>query len=169
MKPFVKLIESTFGGSKLLLVALTFLFSIASCQVKKKQPEVKAEKNTVQPKVDIKVNRRYDDKGNLIGFDSTYSSYYSTHKGDTVLMDSLFKKFDFSFNRKYPSILDEHFGKLFFEDSLLYHDFFHEDFFRKRYELNDPFVRKEMLRMDSIKNEFFKRHSKEKPSKNKKK
>jgi hypothetical protein len=156
------------SGGNLLVIALTLLFSIASCQVKKKQPETKAEKKTVQPKVDIKVNRQYDDKGNLIGFDSTYSSYYSTYRGDTALMDSLFKKFDFSFNRKHPSILDEHFGKLFFEDSLFYHDFFHDDFFRKRYELNDPFMRREMMKMDSIKNEFFKRHSTEKPLKGKK-
>src|SRR5688572_1129317 len=29
-----------------------------------------------KPKVNIKVNKHYDDKGNLIGFDSTYSSFY---------------------------------------------------------------------------------------------
>jgi hypothetical protein len=43
----------------------------------------------IKPKVAIKVNRRFDEKGNLIGFDSTYTSYYSNISGDTAQMDSL--------------------------------------------------------------------------------
>src|SRR4051812_40839009 len=41
-----------------------------------------------KPKVGIKVNRRYDEKGYMVGFDSTYTSYYSNISGDTAQMDS---------------------------------------------------------------------------------
>jgi hypothetical protein len=40
-----------------------------------------------------------------------------------------------------------------------YPDFFHGDFFMKRYELNDDYLKGMMHRMDSIKNRFFSEHS----------
>lgn len=113
-----------------------------------------------KPKVNIQVNRRYDDKGNLIGFDSTYSSFYSNVKGDTAEMDSLMNTFDRYFNLNHSSFFDRQFNRLFFSDSLRYPDFFHKDFFMKRYELNDQYLRDMTQRMDSIKNRFFQEHSK---------
>ncbi len=114
-----------------------------------------------QPKVSVKVNRHYDDKGNVIGFDSTYTSYYSNIEGDTSRMDSLMKSFDSYFDRKHSNIFRDEFHSLFFNDSTRYPDFFHNDFFLKRYELNDHYFRDMMNRMDSIKNGFymkFKKH-----------
>lgn len=113
-----------------------------------------------KPKVNIQVNRRYDGKGNLIGFDSTYSSFYSNRKGDTAEMDSLMHSFDRYFQRSHSSFLDRQFNPLFFNDSLRYPDFFHNDFFMKRYELNDQYLKETMKSMDSIKNRFFQEHSK---------
>jgi hypothetical protein len=119
-----------------------------------------------KPKVSIKVNRRYDDKGNLVGFDSTYSSYYSNVRGDTIKMDSLIHGFDSYFNHNRSFLFDDHFNNLFFNDSTRYPDFFHNDFFLKRYELNDAYMRDMMERMDSMKNRFFYEQSeKEKKSK----
>lgn len=112
-----------------------------------------------KPKVSVKVNRRYDEKGNVIGFDSTYSSYYSNVKGDTATMDSLMHRFDRYFNFNHSSLWDRQFNTLFFNDSARYPDFFHDDFFMKRYELNDQYFRGMMNRMDSIKNHFFKEES----------
>ena len=120
-----------------------------------------AQDSLYKPKVDIKVNRHYDDDGNLIGFDSVYSSYYSTIQGDTLKMDSLMHSFDSFFNRRYPSFFDDQFNTFFFRDSLRYPDFFHEDFFLKRYELNDDYFREMMQRMDSIKNRFYREQSME--------
>jgi hypothetical protein len=112
-----------------------------------------------EPKVNIKVNRHYDEKGNLIGFDSTYSKFYSNVKGDTAAMDSLMNNFDRYFNRNHSSLFDRHFNTLFFNDSARYPDFFHDDFFMKRYELNDKYLRRMMQDMDSIKNDFFRDRS----------
>jgi len=114
---------------------------------------------TYKPKVDIKVNRRFDGKGNLIGFDSTYSSYYSNVMGDTSMMDSLMGGFDMFFKNQHSSFLNNGFRPLFFNDSSRYPDFFHNDFFLRRYELNDPYMRDMMKRMDSIKNDYYKKES----------
>ena len=155
-------------------VAIAFLIC-SSCQENSKAQnaaEQKANKAPTatdsldKPKVSIKVNRRYDEKGKLIGFDSTYSSYYSNIKGDTSRMDSLMQGFDSYFNRNRSSFFDNRFNNLFFNDSMRYPDFFHNDFFLRRYELNDAYMRGMMERMDSMKNQFFYEHSqKEKKSK----
>lgn len=108
-----------------------------------------------KPKVNIKVNRHFDDKGNLVGFDSTYSSFYSNVKGDTTKMDSLMNSFDKYFYRDHASFWNQHFNNMFFTDSLRYPDFFHRDFFMKRYELNDAYMKDMMRSMDSLKNKFF--------------
>lgn len=114
-----------------------------------------------KPSVNITVNKRYDDEGNLIGMDSTYSSYYSNIEGDTARMDSLFFNFDRLLNSHRPSMFDDNFNDLFFNDSLRYHDFFHDDFFMKRYELNDAYLRDMMRRMDSLKNQFYEEESRQ--------
>jgi hypothetical protein len=125
----------------------------------KEKPVAKAD-SIRKPRVDIKVNRRYDEKGNVIAFDSTYSTYYSNVRGDTLKMDSLFKGFDRYFNNGHSSIFNNQFNDLFFRDSLWYPDFFHRDFFMKRYELNDSYMRDMMQRMDSVKNRFYREHQK---------
>ncbi len=49
--------------------------------------------NKIEPKTNIKVNKEYDENGNLIRYDSTYSYYYSNIEGDSLLRDSVFNKF----------------------------------------------------------------------------
>jgi hypothetical protein len=149
----------------LLLVLLLFL---SSCHEKthEKNPEGKnrisstAKDSLNNPKVNIKVNKRYDDKGNVIGFDSTYTSFYSNIQGDTARMDSLMDSFDRYFRRDHSLFFDNQFNSLFFRDSTRYPDFFHDDFFMQRYELNDHYLKEMMSRMDSIKNHFYFERSK---------
>jgi hypothetical protein len=112
-----------------------------------------------KPKINIQVNRRYDEKGTMIGFDSTYSTFYSNVEGDTFKMDSLMHSFDSYFNRHHSSFFNRQLDPLFFDDSLRYPDFFHDDFFMRRYESNDEYMKGMMERMDSIKNRFFYEHS----------
>lgn len=152
-------------------VAVGIFITMASCHEKtngqnsadrKKNPTSIVQDSLNKPKVNIKVNRRFDDKGNMIGFDSTYSSFYSNMKGDTIKMDSMMHSFDSYFNRNHSSFFNKQFDPLFFNDSLRYPDFFNRDFFLKRYELNDEYLRGMMNRMDSIKNRFYQEHNKNK-------
>jgi hypothetical protein len=151
-------------GFKLCLLIAGILLTLSSCQEKtneqnstdqKKSHSAVTQDSLHKPQINIKVDKHYDNKGNLTGFDSTYTSFYSNVKGDTVKMDSLMNSFDLYFNRNHSSFFDKQFNTLFFNDSLRYPDFFHRDFFLRRYELNDPYLRGMMHRMDSIKNRFY--------------
>ncbi|MBT1697221.1 hypothetical protein KK083_10065 [Fulvivirgaceae bacterium PWU4] len=164
IKKIISSISNLAKWRSLLVLLATTSLMISSCHEKtngqdnrnlqKDQASV-AQDSLNKPKVNIKVNRRYDDKGNLIGFDSTYSSFYSNVKGDTSKMDSLMGRFDRYFNSNHSSLFDRQFNSLFFTDSLRYPDFFHHDFFMKRYEMNDDYLKGMMHRMDSIKNRFY--------------
>ena len=152
-------------------IILTGVFITSCNEIGKGQDLTSPEDNLTaaadtlnKPRVNITVNKRYDDEGNLIGMDSTYSSYYSNMEGDTARMDSLFYNFDRLFNSHRPSMFDDNFNDLFFNDSLRYHDFFYDDFFMKRYELNDAYFREMMRRMDSLKNQFYKEESRKRGS-----
>lgn len=150
----------TTGSFGIAMVVLVILLS--SCHEKTNGQSAELKKyqtdSLPKPKVDIKVNRRYDEKGNMIGFDSTYTSYYSNVGGDTAQMDSLMGSFDRYFRQDHSSFFRNQFDPLFFNDSTRYPDFFHDDFFMRRYELNDSYMRGMMQRMDSIKNNFYKEH-----------
>jgi hypothetical protein len=147
------------------LIILSILFS--SCNEKSngqdraelKQEKLQPQDSASKPKVNIKVNKHYDDKGNVIGFDSTYTSFYSNVQGDTARMDSLMRSFDQYFKRNHFSLFNDELNRMFFNDSLRYPDFFHKDFFMKRYKLNDHYFRDMMERMDSIKNRFYQQRS----------
>ena len=107
------------------------------------------------PQVEVKVNKQYDEHGNLIAFDSTYSSVWRHGWSDTTRMDSLFNAFRSPFGSSYPFLSDPFFNNMFFNDSLLYGDFFHDDFFTKRMELNRRHMDQLMHEMDSVKNRYF--------------
>jgi hypothetical protein len=115
------------------------------------------------PKTEVRVNKEYDANGNLIAYDSTYSSFYSSHNTDPARMDSLFRDFEPRFHRQFPFMKDPGFNDLFFRDTLLYPDFFHDDFFRKRMEMNDRWMKRMMAEMDSMKNAYFRDHAHQPP------
>ena len=143
---------------KKITIILLSIFTLISCtaqekkELEKKQTEISKEKN--KPKIDYKVNKEYDENGNLIRLDSTYTYYYSNIDKDALMKDSIFKKFNEHFNRKNPfdnSIVEE-----FFEDAdFTEEDFFKEDFFRGNLKRNQEMMNKMMQRMDSLKNKFF--------------
>lgn len=159
----LKAFRNIFSNFNLWVVILVIPVLLSSChertngqnpQAKKKSAAI-AKDSLNEPNVNIKVNKHYDDKGKVIGFDSTYTSFYSNVQGDTARMDSLMTSFDRYFNRDHSLFFRNQFNSLFFNDSLRYPDFFHNDFFMKRYELNDQYLRNIMNRMDSIKNRFY--------------
>ncbi len=75
----------------------------------------KPEQKSNLPKEDIKVNREYDEKGNLIKFDSIYSYSWS---GDTTLMKSFAPK-------DFPDMFGDSFN--FFNDSAFLGDSFFDN------------------------------------------
>jgi hypothetical protein len=154
---------------KLIVVAcLIFLFVSSGCTAQEKKKTELENSNKNQPKTNIVVNKEYDKNGNLIKYDSTYSSIYSNIHGDSTLADTSFLSFQKDFMENFPDMQKPFIDNMFFNDSLLNYDFYKKDFFTKRFQFNRERFDKLFEKMDSLKNDFYKNNIKsEKKSKNK--
>ncbi|MDD3773008.1 MAG: hypothetical protein PHC38_10205 [Weeksellaceae bacterium] len=118
-----------------MLVLLAALLSI-SCNGQKndsKKTGIKEseEKIIEQPKGTWKVDKKFDDKGNLISYDSIYS-WSSNGKLDnlsTLDRDSLLQSFKSRFFTNFSDFENQGFDDVFSKDSLFSKHFFNEDFF----------------------------------------
>lgn len=149
------------------LILLLLIITTSNAQNKKsdKPKEYRLEKQSAKnPNVNIAVNKKYDSKGNLIQFDSTYTYFRSPLGKDSakVALDSVFNKFKLFYRENFPGIVDESFSTLFLRDSLFKYDFLNDDFFRKRVELNTQIMNEMFREMDSLKNNFLKEPPKKK-------
>jgi hypothetical protein len=151
---------------KIMLVSLLFVvFSACNGQTQNGRSEPAEPKKVTplkadsldQPRIDVKVNRQYDDKGNIVKFDSTYSYVYSSPKGPMRSgNDSVFSSFRSFFEKRYPNLMDRRTNSIFFNDSLFKYDFFNDDYFQKRFELNNKMFEDLYQQMDSIKRGYMK-------------
>jgi len=137
------------------ILALAISIILNSCNGQKKTEKTELLNDTITPKTNIIVNKEYDDKGNLIRYDSTYSSYYSNIETNKLLGDSVLNNFKNYFNQSYGFSNQPYFNNFFFEDSLLKYDFYKRDFFSNRFENNMEHMDKLFMEMDSLKNSFF--------------
>ena len=136
-------------------IAIALSIALISCNGqtnKEKSASVHPEAN---PQTSIKVDKKYDSKGNLIKYDSTYSYYYSNVEDNKNLKDSIFSNFKNHFNEKYFFSDDHYFSDFFFQDSLLKYDFYRKDFFINRFRNNMRMMDSLFWGMDSLKNTFF--------------
>ncbi len=136
-----------------VLFFMSLIFTGCNGQ-KNKNTEDKTDKN--QPETNIIVNKEYDEDGNIIKYDSTYSYYYSNIENNQFVGDSLFNSFRKQFNKRYSFSDDPFFNNIFFQDSLLNFDFYKKDFFKDRFTKNWQHMNELFQEMDSVKNDFFK-------------
>ena len=130
------------------LVLTGLLLALTSCQgQEKKESEMVKEgdhKEMAQPKGSWKVDREFDENGNLIRYDSIYT--WSSDSLDDLSgldRDSLLSNFESKFYSHFSR-----FGDLFEPDSLFSKRFFNEDFFKSDFgedfmELDN--IRKRMM------------------------
>ncbi len=142
---------------KTLLIALISL-SISGCQAhdQKDKKEI-ALADTVQnkPHVNWKVNKQFDEQGNLIRYDSTYTWSYTGATGiNTVNAGSVMNAFKKQFDTQFPSLFRESFGNPIWNDSLFYRDFTGPHYFMHKWENNYFDMQKMMDKMDSFRNSF---------------
>ena len=107
------------------------------------------------PNEDIKVNKEYDEDGNLTRYDSTYTYYYSNIDKNIAAKDSIYENFRKMFEMSYPFSNKSYFNDLFFQDTLLKYDFYKDNFFLERFRQNSMHLDRMFLEMDSLKNKFF--------------
>jgi hypothetical protein len=117
----------------------TLVIGLQSCkgQTSKIIEPTQAGKNSVsqnskcKPNVNIKVDKEYDSKGNLIRFDSTYTYVYKA--GTEAINDSLFPLNNF-FGVTADAFTTK--SNFFSNDSLLKKLFFEDEFFKRQSDLN---------------------------------
>lgn len=136
-------------------LAIALLITLSSCNGQSKKVENITMIDSVAPQTNIVVNKEYDQDGNLIRYDSTYSYYYSNIEGDTILGDSILSNFKSHFNEKYFFSDQPYFKDFFFDDSLMWYDFYKKDFFYNRFRNNMERMNSLFREMDSIKNKYF--------------
>lgn len=131
------------------MILLLPLISI-DCNAQKERSTLKINDHAnAEPKVSYKVNRKYDNKGNLVQYDSVYSWSYSSKAG-TVNADSIFH----SFNKQFSG----NFGHCIWPDSSLFNDLSGKDFFMHNWQSGISHMQKMMQRMDSVNSLFFDRN-----------
>jgi hypothetical protein len=146
---------------KIMLVAVLLSFSLISCNAQEKSRKTEQKKDSIQPEVNIRVNKEYDEHGNLIRIDSTYTSFYSNIKSDSILEKQIFEKFRGNFDLNFNSI-DSLFMKDFYiEDPFKEFDFYTDDFFENHFMLRQKRIENIFKEMDSLKNSFYKRKQQE--------
>jgi len=118
------------------LLFLVGLLSI-SCngqnkETKNGEPEKKEAHLNSRPKGSWKVDREFDESGNLIRYDSIYSWSSNNHFKNLLPSerDSLMRSFQSRFFTNFSRFKDQGFEDVFAEDSLFSRHFFNEDFFR---------------------------------------
>jgi hypothetical protein len=137
---------------RLIIFAMMLSLSLSSCNGQKK--DLQKDTGGIEPKTNVKVNKEYDENGNLIRYDSTYTYVYS-NIDDTAVRDSILSDFRQHFSQVYRFSDKDFFDDLFFEDSLMQYDFYKKDFFMNRFKNNMPMMEDLFNEMDSIKNSFY--------------
>lgn len=140
---------------KIIAFTMLLAFSLTACNGQNQTEKVSENLDTIKPKINTKVYKKYDEDGNLISVDSTYSYFYSNIENDSLLEQKFFKDFKFGFDDNFNR-LDSIMSSNFFNDDLFkMHDFYTDDFFRNRFKMNDSSVEEIFKRMDSLKNSYY--------------
>lgn len=93
------------------------------------------QQDSINPNIDIRVNKEYDENGNIISYDSVYSYSYSSADDAFLSLFNDSMLLDFSFFPDNPDFFFhhpmEHFKSVdsMYFDSIFFHDFFGDGFF----------------------------------------
>lgn len=141
---------------KYILLLMTVFLSI-SCSGQKnetKESETKeSEESTVKvPKGNWKVDKEFDENGNLIRYDSVYS-WSSSNKFDNLSIlnrDSLMQSYKSRFFTIFSDFKNQGFDNVFSQDSLFIKRFFNDDFFGSDFG-------KDFMNIDKIRQQMIQR------------
>ena len=138
---------------KHILLFMVGLLSI-SCNGQKngqkKETNESDRKLVEKPKGSWKVNKEFDEDGNLIRYDSIYS-WSSNGKFDNLSLsdkDSLIQSFKSRFFKNYSGFENQGFEDVFSQDSLFSKRFFNDDFFGSNF--GNDFMDIDKLRQQMI-------------------
>ncbi len=150
---------------KYMILLMATLFGVScNSQVNKNKEKEDSNKDVITevPKGSWKVNREYDEEGNLIRYDSIYT-WSSGHELDKLAgfdRDSVLKSMQSKFYRNFSQFdFDkEGFGDMFAEDSILMKRYFNDDFFENDFGKDFMDIDKMHERMEAMQKRFLERY-----------
>ena len=144
---------------KLAVISCMLIAFACQRQSNKTLAQIAKTDTTSNPKTEIHVNKKYDPKGGLIQYDSSWSyRYVSPNKMlKNIETDTLFSHFKSWYYPGYDSLMRQNFNDIFFTDTLFKYDFMQPDYFSRRFELNRKRFEQMAHDMDSIKQGYMRR------------
>ncbi|MDH5414427.1 MAG: hypothetical protein OEW87_09845 [Flavobacteriaceae bacterium] len=142
---------------KLILFISLVSFLSTSCNSQTKTEKGSNLKDTIKPKIDIKVQKDYDENGKLIRVDSTYSYFYSNIKNDSILEKEIYDKFRLNFEDHFRPLDSIFLGDFFGEDPFNIDNFYTDEFFENNFKMHQNRIEQIMKEMDSLKNNYYKK------------
>ncbi|KPM32728.1 Hypothetical protein I595_1155 [Croceitalea dokdonensis DOKDO 023] len=137
-------------------------FFLISCQGQEDDKKNKELDHTLteEPKGNWRVLREFDDAGNLIRYDSTYSWSYSEGPANFKLRDgdSIFKSFRSQISKGFTGMADVFGDGLSEQDSLFMKPFFSDDFFENQFGKDFMDLDNIRQRMEAIQRRLLERH-----------
>ncbi|WP_026811161.1 hypothetical protein [Arenibacter latericius] len=150
---------------KLALLSLAAILT-TSCNGQEKIEKEQIDNNkqiTEQPKGTWKVDKEYDEKGNLIRYDSIYSWSSTDNLGELMQSnpDSLMKSLQSRFYSNFKGFNNQRFQDLFAKDSLFTKQFFNNDFFESEFGQDFMDIDRLRERMETMQKQFLNRYQAE--------
>ncbi len=152
---------------KLAILSLAAILTSGCKGQENKEDEIiqkdSTEQVTEQPKGKWKVDKEFDENGNMIRYDSIYSWSSTDDLGDLAQKnpDSLLQSFQSKFYRNFKGFDNQRFGDLFAKDSLFTKRFFDDGFFGS--EFGEDFMDIDRIRdrMETMQQKFLERYQSE--------
>lgn len=147
---------------------LLFVFGLITVSCNGQKNETKTEEKNIveQPKGTWKVDKEFDENGNLIRYDSiyTWSSSNKFDKLSSIERDSLMQSFKSRFFTNYSGFENQGFEDVFSQDSLFSKRFFNNDFFGSNFgkdfmdidKLRQQMIARQKKFLEKYQSEFFK-------------
>ena len=153
---------------KIVILSMAAILNLScNAQENKKENNLQKDKDSITqvepPKGTWKVDKEFDENGNLIRYDSIYS-WSSTDNLDELAQrnpDSLLQSFRSKFYRNFSHIDNQRFGDLFSDDSLFTKRFFDNDFFDSDFGEDFMDIDRIRKRMETMQQRFLERYQSE--------
>lgn len=150
-------------------VFLTVFLLIGFIALAKVKKDPLNNSTSSNPKVQVTVHKVYNQNGDLVKYDSTYTwSYHTGNQATKIDVDSLFHRFLPYFHQNFPDSTFQTMQNNFFDmnDSAMILDFFNNNHFFDQWHNKLFNMQKEFREMDSLKSRFLKRFLNEKKLQN---
>ncbi|WP_250435893.1 hypothetical protein [Hanstruepera flava] len=148
------------------MALLSFGCNAQADKAKKDTLDNDEEAVATEPKGSWKVDKEYDENGNLIRYDSIYSwsSYDHFDNFSSIARDSLIQSYKSRFFSGFSDFENDGFDTIFSQDSLFSSRFFNDDFFGSRFgkdfmdidKMRQQLLERQMRFLEKYQSEFIK-------------